>query len=226
MLTRAQSLMIIVGDPHTLQQDANWRQVLRGFQAAGVCTGAPIEPKPTESTAKNHQPKKTTTDVDDDAKTPSSLSTKAKELDVGSFYDPHTRMWRPAASAVPILARPRSTAPSPIHHHISPPLPTQLIRPAVTAQRLPVVATPVATTITGRPSNPSCRPATPPQTRRTNPPEPLYAINNNVPPTTTVTRRPNAASAHQMAPPPPQHRPSRRPEVVRQRESRGCCQIL
>lgn len=39
MLTRAQCLMIIVGDPYTLRLDKNWHKVLNDFKKIGVCTG-------------------------------------------------------------------------------------------------------------------------------------------------------------------------------------------
>lgn len=38
-MTRAQCLLIIIGDPNTLKLDKNWRQVLDDFKQAGVCTG-------------------------------------------------------------------------------------------------------------------------------------------------------------------------------------------
>lgn len=39
MLTRAQALLIMVGDPQTLMLDRHWRRVLRRFQELRVCVG-------------------------------------------------------------------------------------------------------------------------------------------------------------------------------------------
>lgn len=43
MLTRAQALQVVVGDPLVLGIDRHWRDVLRGWKAQGVCTGDAFE---------------------------------------------------------------------------------------------------------------------------------------------------------------------------------------
>lgn len=43
MLTRAQALMIVVGDALLLQEDPNWRKLLTIWKNAGVCIGDPFD---------------------------------------------------------------------------------------------------------------------------------------------------------------------------------------
>lgn len=53
LLTRAQALMIIIGDPNVLQKDQNWYDVLKRLSNLNVMIGAPFVLRRPRSTNGN-----------------------------------------------------------------------------------------------------------------------------------------------------------------------------